>query len=206
MACIGCGLGVNADGKGRVDIDTVGGLECNGSAGGTSNTSGRGVRIKVADTAGNQVQVGPAGLYVPQPAPIEIYTDNETGGAVTGGGAVPWTSPTLSIPITNNTQVDKVFMVNTNMRWGYGATGDVIGRLSLSLNGPAFWAAESIQPDGVLQTPISIGGYVLRVSPGQTATVSAIMTIGGPVEVTVPSWGLGLTIIGGAGVLTRFDV
>lgn len=106
MACIHCGLRQRSDGKGTVDLDTVGGLTCTGDgAESDSPAANRGLRIKLNPDAGNSAFVDSSGLYVPRKSSFNAYNDTHLGGPIADpnflGGGTPYVSPTVSVTVNN---------------------------------------------------------------------------------------------------------
>lgn len=201
MACIGCGLALNSDGKGRVDIDTEGGLECQGVGdGGTTNTANNGLAIKVNPAEGNSLQVNGSGVFVPRSFNFEPYTATVLGGAVsnpnfTGGGAA-FFSPSCSISITNpSTVLTKRFFVVSSI--DYSVTDASAGywiELATQDNGGG-WTVKSsqvLQADAVI-SPLTQHPTVITVNPGASYTYDARMHLYtghiGAYRLTVSAWG-----------------
>ena len=197
MACIGCGLGVNADGQGRVDVDINGGLTCTGLAGDQNNAAGRGLGVKIDPATGNLATVGANGLYVPPPSSNEIYYDTLFGGSL---GAVDFNgvaSPEVSISIPNNGSVNKVFLAQAIV--GFGADPAALTAFDLQLNNNQagwFTPAITIQPTGVFHMPLVSPNQVLIVPPGTTYTFAARFVM---VNSFVSNWQLWLSAWGGYG-------
>ena len=106
MACIGCGLRQRSDGKGTLDIDTVGGLECNGDGvESDGNGSGRGIRIKKNGTSDNAILVDANGLYVPRASNFGTHFNTVLGTNVTDPNypaGLAYTGTTVSIDLPSN--------------------------------------------------------------------------------------------------------
>jgi len=178
MACISCGLGVNADGKGRVDIDTAGGLKCTGSGGGLTNAAGSGLALKVATTTGNSVQVDANGLYVPRAFKFEQYSS----GTITNELADP-NYPTGSSVATatgsivlDNTAGVKAKSYLFTVSCAYGTTGTGTSGLWFELNaqvGGGGWFAPGAcsLPIDVVSSPLCSHPIPVVVAPGQSTTI-----------------------------------
>lgn len=201
MACIGCGLGVNADGKGRVAIDTVGGLECNGTAGGQTNTPGNGIRIKLNPEKDNVAKVDADGLYVPPvPDNFEIYDIHLIEPKnLTGSGTNPAYTPTISLPLVNDTDFQKTYGVHASFTYDYDGTGIAI-TIQLDLGGGWIDAIKWALPDGSFCIPAVTGLHGVNVPANSTLTVKArgfFFGYGGVEASHVVA--LGLNAIGGTG-------
>lgn len=200
MACIGCGLAVNADGTGRVDIDTKGGLTCVGGAGGTSNTANTGLAIKKNTTkAGNSLELSSNGLWVPPAGRWEVYQDTQTGGTITGpnsGGSSVATGE-ATVTVSNTTEYDKVFLFQLSFAWRGvegltpGLTAVVEGK---SGGGSWFGAAGSGQANGTWISPITSPLYKQVIAAGDDHTFRAKAQI---YTGTVVNYSVLLTVFGG---------
>lgn len=200
MACIGCGLALNSDGKGRVDIDTNGGLECQGTGdGGTSNTANNGLRVKLNATVGNAIVRDGNGLYVAPVGRFEPYTATVLGGAVanpnfTGGGSA-YFSDAASISIANTTTHTKKFFVVTSLDYSVSdASAGYWIELATQDNGGG-WTVKSsqvLQANNVV-SPLTQHPTLITVGAGATYTYDARMHLYtghiGAFRLTVSAWG-----------------
>lgn len=204
MACIGCGLAVNADGTGRVDIDTKGGLTCVGGAGGTSNTAGTGLAIK-KDTskADNSVTLSTNGLYVPAVNRLEIYDEILSGTNLVGpaSGGLSVSSGENKITLTNNTTVDKVYCWQASAEWSGvpGNTPGINAEIETKLGGGSWVRAAGAHfADGSWMVPFATRVYRTDVKAGQTVIIRAVFHV---YEGTVSTYKLNLVAWGGYGNL-----
>ena len=183
MPCIDCGLAVNADGTGRVDIDTEGGLTCVGGAGGTSNTAGTGLAIDIDPATGNSASTSATGLFVPGPYTFDTEIDNYEGGAVADPDYPnsSFASPVASITLDNSSGFsNRVYIVQASLIFGQAdlSTGSWV-YLNMSVDGGLWFTAASsrFEPDtGLVDvltgTPVEVG-----VPAGNTVTVEARMRL-----------------------------
>lgn len=171
MACIACGLGVNADGKGRVDVDPNGGIECQGSGGGLTNVAGSGLKVKLDPASNNMATVGSAGLLVPIPSQYghEVYTDTYYGPAIAGPGSPNQvTSPTIGLAISNSTSETKFFAFQASIQFPYTDTG-LTAVLGLNIDGTAWFTAGQFNlPAGTFISNLTHPVSWFAVPPGET--------------------------------------
>lgn len=175
MACIDCGLGLNADGKGRVDVDTVGGLKCTGGAGGTSNASGRGLAIKLDPAAGNSATTGSAGLYVPRKFTQSIVTNYYNGGAMTDPVSGTTPSGEAAITLTNPTGSghNMGWLVSGEVRLAGNVLADLTHiDLQVKYNDDVWQTPHTAYlPAGSGLNPYTYGMVPVYVTPGTSLTV-----------------------------------
>lgn len=183
MACIGCGLALNADGKGRVDIDTNGGLECQGVGdGGTSNTANNGLRVKLNSTTGNSLVRDSNGLYVPPAFRMVTTQGSLVGGAISdplfGEGGSTYFSPNASIVLSNTGVGPMVFMYQAGIYFNNNTDAPVWMELAVQeagagyqVNSAVFIEAGSINSP-LLQLPIPV-----TVDAGTSKQIDAKMAL-----------------------------
>jgi hypothetical protein len=180
MACIDCGLAENADGKGRVDIDTDGGLECHGTGpGGTTNTTASGIAVKVNGTAGNSLQVDSNGVYVPPAFRFENYYGTISGSSLAdpgfGVGGGTFTTGNASISLANTTAHTKSYMYQGVF---YYSSSDLTDPFWLELavqeaGGGYQVPSAAFVATGSINSPLLMLPQAISVSPGETKQVDA---------------------------------
>lgn len=198
MACIDCGLATNADGKGRVDYDLNGGLECSGSAGGTTNTAGSGLRIKKSTATGNGVQLSSAGLYVPDAFRMETYYGTVFGQSLTGpntGTSVAPPGGDASITLSNTSDIAKNYVYQASIEWGSSNTVPGIWmELAVRVGGADWFTPGAMSlADGQVMTPlIAPLGYVTVAAGSSTTLRSRLRLYRGflsDYRVSISAWG-----------------
>lgn len=197
MACIDCGLGVNADGKGRVDLDLDGGLECSGGAGGLSNTKGNGLKIKLDDEPGNGASLSFDGLYVPRRFDLETYYASAAGTDISdpnfpSGGT--YQGAEASINLSNGTDLDKVYAIQGYVAWGtVNTTVGVWMELEMNTDGTWFTPAAISLTAGNIVSPLVSHVFFVSVAPDVTKTIRARMRLYtgnlGVYNVQISAWG-----------------
>lgn len=181
MACIGCGLAVNTDGKGRVDVDTVGGLTCAGTGGGTTNTSSSGLSIK-RDTVrnGNSVDLGSNGLFVPAAFRLETFHDDTFGTALTGpANGTSVNSADATISISNPSSVTKVYCYSASVGWGSDNPNPGIHMELVVNEGGGGFSVNTVilLPIGTIISPTIGPVRFVALGPGQSTTLTARMQL-----------------------------
>lgn len=183
MACIGCGLALNADGKGRVDIDTEGGLECTGVGdGGTSNTANNGLRVKLNGTTGNAIVRDSNGLYVPPTFRLENHYGTQAGGPISdplfGSGGSTYFSPSAAITITNTGAATKMFMYQVAIYYNNVTDVPVWMELAVQEAGGGYQvnSAQFVEA-GSIMSPLIQLPTALWVAAGESKTVDAKMAL-----------------------------
>lgn len=180
MACIGCGLGLNADGTGRVDIDTSGGLKCTGTAGGASNTSGRGLAVKKATTAGNSLVVDGNGLFVPASYRAENFAYIISGTNLTGpNNGTPVNSPECVVSVSNTSALPKTFNWQVSVDWGTSDADPGIGfKISSRVDGGAwFLPVQYALPVATVVSPAASRVFSHTIPAGQTSTFRSVFQV-----------------------------
>lgn len=170
MACIGCGLGVNPDGRGRVDVDPSGGIQCQGASGGPANVVGSGIRIKLDPTAGNAAVVDSDGLWVPPSGRALGHAQSIETGTMAAGT----TSNTAAIAISNATgTVPLLVMWGCAMDWeattGLGAANIIL--YAQTGGGGWYGAAGFISTSGNWQSPIMSRTFYHTIPAGGSHTL-----------------------------------
>jgi hypothetical protein len=193
-------LALNADGTGRVDIDTDGGLECHGSGpGGTSPGADNGIAIKVDPAAGNSLQVASAGVFVPPAFRFEILAGTIAGGAVTdpgfGEGGSLYVSSLASLTLTNTTAYGKAFLYQAAVYYGSDDTSDPFWVELAVQEAGGGWNVPSAQyvTAGSIVSPVMMLPQYVTVAAGETKQMDARMHLyRGNVDswrVTITAWG-----------------
>jgi hypothetical protein len=200
MACIDCGLAENADGKGRVDIDTDGGLECHGTGpGGTTNTTASGIAVKVNGTAGNSLQVDSNGVYVPPAFRLETAYGTQAGSGLAdpgyGEGGSTYFSPAASISLANTSAYPKTFMYQAAIYYSSAAnTTPFWIELAVQEAGGGYSVPSAIfLATGSIFMPVTMLPVAIGVNAGETKQIDAKMVVyRGNLDswrVSVQAWG-----------------
>lgn len=199
MACIGCGLALNADGKGRVEIDTEGGLECLGTGdSGTADQANRGLGIKLSPSAGNSLVVDANGTFVPPAYRAEHYSASEVVSGITdpgyGIGGSTYFGPPASITITNSTAYGKAFFYQAAVSIGTGDNSTPIWiELAVSEGGGYDVPSAFYIEEGTVFTPLTMLPVPITVAPGTSKTLSARGAVYrgnvGTMRASIVAWG-----------------
>jgi hypothetical protein len=183
MACIACGLALDATGKGYVEIDTEGGLECQGTGDhGTSNVANVGLAIKVNPTTGNSLLVDGNGVYVPDAFRLKAIAGSANGGVVGdplfGEGGSTYITPPASIALTNPSSVPMTFLYQAGIYYNNVTDVPVWMELAVQEAGAGYQVRSAIYVEAgsvvapLVQLPIPVG-----VDPGTTKQIDAKMVL-----------------------------
>lgn len=201
MACIGCGLALNGDGKGRVEIDTEGGLECLGVGdSGTSDSAGAGLGIKVDPAAGNSLAVTSAGVYVPRSFGFESYYGTASGSVISdpgyGEGGSTYISASASISISNTSTLNKNYMYQAVVYYSSDtATTPFWVELAVQEAGGG-WSVPSAQfvATGSIVSPVLMLPQNVGLAAGESKQLDARMHL---YRGTLASWRVSIVAWGG---------
>lgn len=203
MACIACGLALNADNRGRVDVDPNGGIECQGSGGGLTNAVGSGLRIKRDASPGNSVELTNEGLYIPRKSSFKAVQNTYVGGAISnpgvGSGGTSVSSPIVSTVIDNSggtSPMSVVYEGHLHLASGVDPTSSAPRWFELYVqdNGGGWNAAcACIIPTDAFLMPWHTGPFVTTVAAGSSHQFDAravFYTGDYPgYRVTITAWG-----------------
>lgn len=183
MACIGCGLALNADGKGRVEIDTEGGLECQGTGdSGTSDQANKGLGIKVNPTAGNSLLVDSNGTYVPAAFRMKTVTGSLGGGAISdplfGEGGSTYMSGNASIVLANTGTDPMVFLYQAGIYYNNVTDVPVWMELAVQEAGAGYQVNSAVYVEaGSVISPIVQLPIPVTVAAGSSKQIDAKMVL-----------------------------
>lgn len=183
MACIACGLALDATGKGYVEIDTEGGLECQGTGDhGTTNVANIGLAVKVNPTTGNALQVDANGVYVPDSFRLKTVAGSLGGGPVGdplfGEGGSTYMSPNASIALTNPSSVPMTFLYQAGIYYNNVTDVPVWMELAVQEAGAGYQVNSAVFVEAgsvispIVQLPIAVG-----VAAGTTKQIDAKMVL-----------------------------
>lgn len=204
MACIGCGLDLLGDGTGRVDLDPVGGLQCNGAAGSGTPTINRGLRVFVAGDA-----VTDCGAFAAHDAAIDdctslhrecdgaiwserashfqTFVELDTGGSLTAGN----TAGPIRLTIDNSVGCDDLATMAA-LEFQFASAGAFTGTLQVDLNEGGYSVIYSLSYPA-MSTTVQGAPRPFLVAQGATGTIDLkyVSATG-----TLSSWGLAVTAWG----------
>lgn len=198
MACIGCGLALNADGKGRVELDTEGGLECSGIGdGGTVDSAGVGLAVKVDPASGNSLEVGAAGVFVPPAYRFETnYATQLVEGLADpgfGAGGSTYVSPTASFTLTNTTDYAKVYLYQGAVYYGSSDVSDPYWIELATSEGGGFGVPSAQYLNAQVNSPLTMLPTAVTVPANSSVTLSARAVVYrgnyASLRVSIQAWG-----------------
>lgn len=204
MACIGCGLAQLVDGTGIVDLDPVGGLQCNGVAGGATPAINRGLRVFVAgdavtdcgsfaahsaaiDTCTALHRECDGAIWSERASHFQTFVQLTTGGSLTSGS----TAGPVTLTIDNSAGCDDLATM-TALEFQFAASVAFTGTLEVSLNGGAYASIYNLSYPA-MATTVQGSPRPFLVVQGATGTVALryVSSSG-----TLTSWGLAVTAWG----------
>jgi hypothetical protein len=204
MACIGCGLDLLGDGTGRVDLDPVGGLQCNGVAGSGTPTINRGLRVFVAgdavtdcggfaahdaaiDTCTALHRECDGAIWAERASHFQTFVETDTGGSLTAGN----TAGPITITYDNTNGCDDLAIMAA-LEFQFTSAGAFTGTLQVDLNGGGYAVIYTLSYPA-MSTTVQGAPRPLIITQGTSYTESLkyVSATG-----TLTSWGLAITAWG----------
>lgn len=189
--CIDCGLGETVGDVGYVDLDPVGGLVCNGSAGNGTPTAGRGIRLKSTNGPCN-------GLTVAGDGTINVVPNGwfTVGGGVEGTNLTPGSASINAQMLVDNTDgcLPKTYMfaVEFNLQTDEAAQFNGVG--GYRTNGGSWNDIYIIAAQTPCTTPFTFCPSVQSVAAGSSTLwdVRFSLTSGVTIDsyaIRISAWG-----------------
>lgn len=205
MACIGCGLDLQGDGTGRVDLDPVGGLQCNGASGTGTPTINRGLRVFVAgdavtdcgafaahdaaiDTCTSLHRECDGAIWSERASHFQTFVELDTGGTLTAGN----TAGPISLVFDNTGGCDDL-AVMAALEFQFVAAVPFTGTLQVDIDdGGGFVTIYTVSYPAMSST-IQGSPRPLLIPQGTSLTeqLKYVSSTG-----TITSWGLAITAWG----------
>lgn len=205
MPCVGCGLDVLGDGTGRVDLDPVGGLQCNGIAGTGTPTINRGLRVFVAgdavtdcgafaahdaaiDTCTALHRECDGAIWSERASHFQTFVSTDTGGALASGA----TAGPVSLVYDNTLGCDDLALMAA-LEFQFSAAGPFTGTLEVDIDdGGGFVSIYNLSYPAMATTVQ--GSPRPLIIPQGTSTTQQLRYVS--TSGTLASWGLAITAWG----------